>query len=67
MQGKQPPQKIENEINILLLIDHFHVSVLLNPKLADNDVVDAAGGVCPGVCFIISAQVKNQQVKHIIS
>lgn len=47
----------------LLVIDHFHVAVLLNPKLSNNDVVDTAGGVCPGVGFIISAEIEKQPVK----
>lgn len=43
----------------LLVIDHFHIAVLLNPKLTNNDVVDTTGGVCPGVRFIISAETKS--------
>lgn len=43
----------------LLVIDHFHVAVLLNPKLPDNDVVDTTGGVGPGVGLIIPAQRKK--------
>lgn len=47
----------------LLVIDHFHAAVLLNPKLTDDDIVDTTGGVCPGVGFIISAETKKQRVK----
>lgn len=47
----------------LLVIDHFHVAVLLNPKLTNNDIVDTTGGVCPGVGFIISAETKKQKIK----
>ena len=42
--------------SFLLVIYHFHTAILLNPKLTDNDVMDTAGGVCPGVAFIISAK-----------
>lgn len=45
----------------LLVIDHFHAAVLLNPKLTNNDIVDTTGGVCPGVGFIISAETKKQK------
>lgn len=40
----------------LLVIDHFHAAVLLNPKLTDNDVVHTAGGVCPGVGFVVPVE-----------
>lgn len=46
---------------LLLVIDDFHAAVLLNPKLTDDDVVDTAGGVCPGVGFVISAETKRQK------
>lgn len=45
------------------MIDHFHAAVLLDPKLADDDVVDTTGGVCPGVCFIKSAETNEQEAK----
>lgn len=48
---------------LLLVIDHFHAAVLLNPKLTNNDVVDTTGGVCPGVCFVISAETWKQKGK----
>lgn len=47
----------------LLVIDHFDVAVLLNPKLTDNDIVDTTSGVCPGVGFIISAGTNMKKVK----
>ena len=37
----------------LLVIDHFHLAVLLDPKLAHDDVVDTAGGVGPGVRLVV--------------
>lgn len=46
----------------LLVIDHFHVAVLLDPKLANNYVVDTAGGVCPGVRFIMPTQRRDTVV-----
>lgn len=46
---------------LLLVIEHFHTAVLLNPKLTDDDVVHTTGGVCPGVGLIISASTKMQQ------
>lgn len=45
------------------MIDHFHIAVLLDPKLTNNDIVDATGGVCPGVGFVVSA-AKQQMVKR---
>lgn len=33
----------------LLMVDYFHVAILLNPKLTDNDIVHTTCGVCPGV------------------
>lgn len=53
----------KRRIFLLLVIDHFHVAVLLNPKLTNNDIVDTTGGVCPGVGFIISAETKKQKIK----
>ena len=47
----------------LLVVEHFHVAVLLNPKLANDDVVDTTSGVCPSVGFIISAETKKKPVK----
>ena len=44
---------------LLLVIDHFHAAILLNPKLTNDDIVDTTGGVCPGVGFIISAKTKK--------
>lgn len=46
-------------IHILLVIEHFHAAILLNPKLTDDNVVDATGGVCPGVRFVISTETKK--------
>lgn len=46
----------------LLVVYHFHVPILLNPKLTNNDVVDTTSGVRPGIGFIISAEVDNQPV-----
>lgn len=46
----------------LLVIDHFHAAVLLDPQLTHDDVVDAAGGVGPGVGFIMSAEANKQTV-----
>lgn len=46
------------------MIDHFHIAVLLNPKLTNDDIVDTAGGVRPGVGFIISAETQKQKVKR---
>lgn len=43
---------------LLLVIDHFHAPILLNPKLTNNDVVDTTGRVCPSVGFIISVEIK---------
>ena len=40
----------------LLVIDHFHLAVLLDPKLAHDDVVDTAGWVCPGVRLVMPTQ-----------
>lgn len=48
---------------LLLVIDHFHAAVLLNPKLTNNDIVDTTGGVCPGVGFIISTETKKKKIK----
>ena len=38
------------------MVDHLHVPVLLDPQLAHDDVVDAAGGVCPGVGLVVPEQ-----------
>ena len=45
----------------LLVIDHFHLAVLLDPKLAHDDVVDAAGGVCPGVRLVVPTQRREKE------
>lgn len=42
----------------LLVVDDFHVAVLLNPQLAHDDIVHAACGVCPGVGFVVSTEAK---------
>lgn len=47
----------------LLVIDHFDVAVLLNPKLTDDDIVDTTSGVCPSVGFIISVGTNMKKVK----
>lgn len=44
---------------VSLVIDHFHAAVLLDPELAHDDVVHAAGGVGPGVGFVMSAEIKG--------
>lgn len=41
---------------LVLVVDDFHVAVLLNPKLADDDIVHAACGVSPGVGFVVSME-----------
>lgn len=51
-------------IHILLVIEHFHAAILLNPKLTDDNVVDATGGVCPGVRFVISTETKKHSAKE---
>lgn len=43
------------------MIDHFHVAVLLDPKLADDNIVYAAGRVSPGVGFIIPAERREEK------
>lgn len=52
------------QYNILLVIEHFHAAILLNPKLTDDNVVDATGGVCPGVRFVISTETKKHSAKE---
>lgn len=42
----------------LLVVDDFHVAVLLNPKLAHDDIVHAACGVCPGVGLVVPMEPK---------
>lgn len=46
---------------LLLVIEHFHAAVLLNPKLTNDDIVHTTGGVGPGVGLIISVKTKMQQ------
>lgn len=46
----------------LLVIDDLHAAVLLDPKLADDDVMDAAGGVCPGVGFIVPLEEDREKL-----
>lgn len=41
---------------LLLMVDDFHVAILLNPKLSDDDIVHATCGVCPGVRLIVSME-----------
>lgn len=36
------------------MIDHVHTTILLNPKLTNDDIVNTTCGVGPGVGFIIS-------------
>lgn len=45
------------------MIDHFHAAVLLDPQLAHDDVVHAAGGVCPGVGFVVPAETLQLRAK----
>lgn len=45
------------------MVEHFNVAILLNPELTNNDVVDTAGGVCPGVGFVISAETREATSK----
>lgn len=40
----------------LLVIDHLHAAVLLNPKLTDDDVVHTTGRVRPGVGFVVPVE-----------
>lgn len=44
----------------LLVVDDFHVAVLLNPKLTHDDIVHAACGVCPGVGFVVSMEPSSK-------
>lgn len=37
----------------LLMVSYFHVSVLLNPKFAHNNVMHTARRICPCVGFIV--------------
>lgn len=45
----------------LLVIDHFNIAILLNPKLTNDDVMHTTGGVCPSISLIISAEVKRKK------
>lgn len=38
---------------LLLVVDHLHVSILLDPQLAHDDVVNTTCRVCPCVGFIV--------------
>ena len=51
----------------LLVVDHFHIAILLDPQLAHDDVVDTTGGVCPGVCFITSAEKERANMSQQIT
>lgn len=44
---------------VLLVVDHLHVSILLDPQLAHNDIVDAADGVRPRIRFIVPADTER--------
>lgn len=44
----------------LLVVSYFHISVLLNPKFAHNDVMHTASRICPCVGFIVSVGYKNK-------
>ena len=41
---------------LLLMIYDFHIAILLDPQLANDDVVDAACGVGPGIGFFVTMQ-----------
>lgn len=47
----------ERKCLLLLVIDHLHAAVLLDPQLTHDDVVHAAGGVGPGVGFVVPAEM----------
>lgn len=38
------------------MVDDFHVAILLNPKLTDDDIVHTTRGVCPGVGLTVSME-----------
>lgn len=37
----------------LLMVSYFHISILLNPKFAHNNVMHTASRVCPCVGFVV--------------
>lgn len=48
----------------LLVVNHLHITILLNPQLAHNDIVDAARGVGPRVGLVVpgpSAETETRQ------
>ena len=47
------------------VVDHLHVSILLDPQLAYDDVVDAAGGVSPGVGLVVPEQPGPRDSTHV--
>lgn len=45
------------------MVNYLHISVLLYPQLADNDVMNTTGGVSPGVGFIESRGRRQEKQK----
>jgi len=42
------------------MINNFNISILLNPQLSHDNVMNTAGRVGPGVSFIVTAE---QQIR----
>jgi hypothetical protein len=49
----------------LLVVNHLHVPILLDPQLAYDDVVNAAGGVSPGVGLVVPEQPGPRESTHV--
>lgn len=49
---------------LLPVVDHLHISILFNPQLTNNDIVNTTCGICPCVGFIVPGGKKTKTVWH---